>query len=350
MLKKSAYFYTIICSMIPFISHAEVFEEEYTVIEATGVEIRSNDDKIQDPNYQPEQDDDKFYLNTQRRFVLNHDTEMRYFALQEGQNPTLLFLNPSDSNTFKLTKAYQQKSVDLHIEPQLAHQVAQHELFSLMPFGKNLALFFQTQYYYTPEERRHNYALTPLFEPYDRRSSYELIEVTPQGDILHRSKFIAPSPEDGMSFGGDYLGEDEEKKDQSEYTLTYETKTPGDYDSLKPYDIHFAYVYKNGQFHQSQEKVYLTLKEYADLKRTKNIKSFEDEEPDLYGHEEDVTPTNCLDDYFVYQNKAAPLDAQWGNPWLQDSKGYAQFLKDYAKGKNYTWQKFKKNFCPPVSS
>lgn len=348
MLKKNVYFYALALSFLPFTAQSEIFEEEYTVSEAEEVYQRSDEEKIQDPDYQPEKDSDKYHLNQARRFVLNGDIEVRYYALQEGVQPTLFFLNPEDSNVFRLSKAYQQDVQHIQITPQLSHHVSTHELFSVMPLGKNIALFFQTQYYYTPEERQHNYALTPLFEPYDRRSSYELLEVTPEGKILHQAKFVAPSPENGMSLGADYA-DDDEIKAQSEYSLTYQTSTPGDYEAAKPYDLEIAYVYKNGQLHRSEEKKYLTMKDYEELKRTTQLKNFENEELDLYGYEENLQSTNCLDDYFTYQDKAAPKDATWGNSWLQGSPKYQKFLSDYQKGQSYTWQGFKQNFCPPVT-
>ena len=348
MLKKNCYFYLLAWSILPFTASAEVFEEEYTTVEATEIHLRSDEEKIQDPTYQPDQDEDKLPLNTLRRFVMNGDTEVRYYALNGGNNPTLLYLNPPDSQVFTLAKAYQQHQQEIQITPQLSHQISNQDLFSLMPLGKNLALFFQTQYYYTPEERQQHYAASPLFESYDTRSSYELIEVNPNGDILHRAKLLAPPIEDGMSIGSNYA--EDEDDDQSNKTLTYQTKTPGNYDSAKPYDLQITAVYQNGKFTQSEEKQYLTLKEYDDLKRTKIRKDFTNESIVLYGHDEDLQSTTCLDDYFTYQDRAAPKNATWGNEWLQQSPQYNKFLSDYQKGKSYTWQNFKKNFCPSTAS
>ena len=352
MQNKKYYLSALFCALFPLTVQADGSEEddeEYTVLEAIEVYQRSDQEKIQDPTYQPEKDEDRYHLNQSRRFVINHETEVRYYALREGTHPTLLFLNQPDSNIFTISQSFQQNEQQIQIEPQLNHHVSEHSLFSLMPLGKNLVLFFQTQYYYTPEERQRNYAFTPLFEPYDRRSSYELMEVNPNGKILHQVKFIAPSPEDGMSFGRDYI-EDENQLDHSELSLMYQTKTPGNYDVNKPYDIQITYVYQNGKLQRLEEKQYLSPQEYKDLKRTKKIRKFTNDDLELYGYEEDLEPTTCLDDYFVYQDKAAPKDVKWGNSWLQQSQNYPKFLSDYQKGKTYTWTSFKKNFCPPIKS
>lgn len=358
MLNKKYHLSVLFCAVFPFTVHADGSEdtsqnaeEEYTVVEAEAVELyqRSDEEKIQDPTYQPEKDEDKQDLDQMRRFVINGDTVVKYYVLGQNQQPTLFFLNAPDSNRFYLTQSYQKNRQEIKIEPQLKHNVAQQELFSLMPMGKNFVLFFQTKYYYTPEERQHNYALTPLFESYDTRSSYELFEVNSSGKILYQAQFIAPSPEDGMSFGGEHI-EEQDLNDQSKYIMTYQTKTPGDYDAVKPYNIQITYTYQNGKLQRSEEKQYLSPKEYAELKRTKKIKKFSNDDLESYRYPENFHPTNCLDDYFVYQDKAAPIGAIWGNDWLQESSNYQKFINDYKKGKSYTWATFKKNFCPPSSS
>ena len=152
-----------------------------------------------------------------------------------------------------------------------------------------------------------------------------------------------------MSFGSDYIN-NENQKDHSKLAMIYQTKTPGDYNVIKPYDIEVTYLYQNGKLHKSEEKQYLSPKEYLELKRTKKIKKFTNDDLESYGHEEDLQPTNCLDDYFVYQDKAAPQDVTWGNAWLQQSSNYQKFMNDYQKGKSYTWTTFRKNFCPPTTS
>ena len=356
MFSKKYYVSVLFFAFFPFTTQADSTEdnseEEYNVIEGVeAVEIyrRSDEEKIQDPTYQPEKDEDKQDLNQMRRFVINGDTVVKYYALGTNKQPTLFFLNTPDSNRFYLTQSYQKNKQEIVIEPQLKHHVAQNELFSLMPMGKNFVLFFQTKYYYTPEERQHNYAFTPLFEPYDTRSSYKLIEVGSTGKILHQAQFVAPSPEDGMSFGGDYINE-ENQHDQSKLIMTYQTKTPGNYDVIKPYDIQITYTYQKGKLQRSEEKQDLSPKDYSELKRTKKIKKFTNDDLESYGYPENSHPTNCLDDYFVYQDKAAPIDAVWGNDWLQESPNYQKFINDYQKGKNYTWTSFKKNFCPPTTS
>ena len=353
MSNKQYYLSVLFCAFFTFTAQSdgsdEKSEEEYTVLEAVEIYQRSDEERIQDPTYQPEKDEEKQDINLMRRFVINGENEVRYFTLGQMKQPTLLFLNGPDSNRFHLSHSYQKNKQEIIIEPQLNHHVAQHELFSLMPIGKNFILFFQTRYYYTPEERQHNYAFTPLFEPYDTRSSYELIEVDTKGKLVHQTQFIAPSPEDGMSFGSDYIN-NENQKDHSKLAMIYQTKTPGDYNVIKPYDIEVTYLYQNGKLHKSEEKQYLSPKEYLELKRTKKIKKFTNDDLESYGHEEDLQPTNCLDDYFVYQDKAAPQDVTWGNAWLQQSSNYQKFMNDYQKGKSYTWTTFRKNFCPLTTS
>ena len=77
MLKKNCYFYLLAWSILPFTASAEVFEEEYTTVEATEIHLRSDEEKIQDPTYQPDQDEDKLTLNKQKKNEINGNTEVR---------------------------------------------------------------------------------------------------------------------------------------------------------------------------------------------------------------------------------------------------------------------------------
>lgn len=56
-------------------------------------------------------------------------------------------------------------------------------------------------------------------------------------------------------------------------------------------------------------------------------------------------PSRCLEDYWVFHDKAATKNVHWGNHWLQQPKLYATFLKVYSDGTSYQWPDFRKRYC-----
>ena len=130
MSNKQYYLSILFCPFSPFTAQAdgsdENSEEEYTVLEAVEIYQRSDEERIQDSTYRPEEDEEKQDINLMQRFVINGDTEVRYYTLGQMKQPTLLFLNAPDSDRFYLSQSYQKNKQEIIIEPQLNHHVAQH--------------------------------------------------------------------------------------------------------------------------------------------------------------------------------------------------------------------------------
>ena len=94
-----------------------------------------------------------------------------------------------------------------------------------------------------------------------------------------------------------------------------------------------------------EQKVLLTASDKVFLKNPPNSINYEN-----YLDDQDVPlsveSSTCLDDYFVFKDKAAPLDVKWGNDWMQQQpKLHQQFLAEYAQGKNYVWKDFRVRYC-----
>ena len=155
-------------------------------------------------------------------------------------------------------------------------------------------------------------------------------------------QFVAPIIEDGMSFGPKW---DEDLSDYNNAILEYSTKSPGDYQTVHPYNLETRYEYKQGQLKHFEQRILLTASDKVFLKNSPNSINYEN-----YLDDQDVPlsveSSTCLDDYFVFKDKAAPLGVKWGNDWMQQQpKLHQQFLAEYAQGKNYVWKDFRVRYC-----
>lgn len=305
----------------------------------------SDEKKILDQKYNPHQDSSQQYLSNSRHFVINGQNAVHYYPLSESANPALLYTQVGNKNYFAIAQSFGTAKQPIIIKPQLQHRLKDHQLFNIQPHDKNLILIFRSRYFHTADEMARNIALNPNFKSYFYRNSYELIEVTPQGKILHRTQFTAPSPEDGMGFGPKY---DEASGDYEDSKLEYSTKTPGVYQTLNPYDIEYRYVYSHGTLNKHTEKRLLTPSERAANKIEHdgiNAENVEDEYLEANQNEQPQA-SSCLNDYWVFHDKAAAKNVHWGNPWLQKQPAlYATFLSEYSNGKTYRWTDFRKQYC-----
>jgi hypothetical protein len=211
-----------------------------------------------------------------------------------------------------------------------------------MPTDKYIALIFRTRYAYTPAELKANAEINSIYANNRYRYSYEIIEIDTNGQQLHRVQFVAPVIEDGMSFGPKW---DKDLSDYNNAILEYSTKSPGDYQTVHPFNIETRYEYKQGQLKHFEQKSLLTASDKVFLKNPPNSINYEnyldDQDTAFY-----VESSTCLDDYFVFKDKAAPLGVKWGNNWMQaQPKLHQQFLAEYAQGKNYIWKDFREQYC-----
>ena len=211
-----------------------------------------------------------------------------------------------------------------------------------MPIAQHLALIFRTRYAYTPTELKANAVMNSIYADNRYRYSYEIIEIDTNAQQLHRVQFVAPAIEDGMSFGPKW---DEDSSDYNHAILEYSTKSPGDYQTAHPYNLETRYEYRQGQLKHFEQKILLTASDKVFLKNPPNSINYEN-----YLDDQDVPlsveGSTCLDDYFVFKDKAAPLGVKWGNDWMQQQpKLHQQFLAEYAQGKNYVWKDFRIRYC-----
>ncbi len=114
---------------------------------------------------------------------------------------------------------------------------------------------------------------------------------------------------------------------------------------MHPYNIETRYEYKQGQLKHFEQKILLTASDKVFLKNSPNSINYEN-----YLDDQDVPlsveSSTCLDDYFVFKDKAAPLGVKWGNDWMQQQPNlHQQFLAEYAQGKNYVWKDFRVRYC-----
>lgn len=338
------------------ICHAELEEEIQHVVhidatldgdedESIYPENWSDEKKIRDKTYNPHEDSSQQFLSNTRYFVINGQNAVRYYPLSDAANFALLYTKVGNKNYFAIVQSYGATMQPIVLKPQLSHKLKDHQLFSIQPHDKNLVLVFRSRYFHTPAEMARNIALDPNFKSYLYRTSYELIEVTPQGKILHRTQFTAPSPENGLGFGPKL---NEQNGDYEDSSIEYTTSTPGAYQTLNPYDIDYSYVYSHGTFTKHTQKRLLTPSERAAIKHDNggvNAENMQDEYEDATA-DQAPAPSSCLEDYWVYHDKAAAKNVRWANPWLQKQPTlYALFLKDYEKGKSYTWPQFRQRFC-----
>lgn len=350
------FFALTLIALVPSICHAELEEqiEQVLYIDATldgnedasiYPENWSDEKKIRDKTYNPHEDSSQQFLSNARYFVINGQNAVRYYPLSNAANPALLYTKVGNKNYFAIVQSYGTTMQPIILKPQLSHKLKDHQLFSIQPHDKNLVLIFRSRYFHTPAEMARNIALNPNFKSYLYRTSYELIEVTPQGKILHRSQFTAPSPENGLGFGPKL---NEQNGDYEDRSIEYTTSTPGVYQTLHPYDIDYSYVYSHGTFTKHTEKRLLTPSERADIKidhGSVNAENMQDEYEQA-NMDRVPAPSSCLEDYWVYHDKAAAKNVRWGNPWLlQQPALYQTFFKDYEKAKSYTWPKFRQLFC-----
>ncbi len=341
---------------VSVLTHAELEEQVQQVLHINAYldgdednsiypENWSDQKKIRDKKYNPQEDSSQYFLGNARYFVINGQNAVRYYALSEASNPALLYTSVGNKNYFALVQSYGAAKQPIALKPQLEHQLKDHQLFTIQPHGKNLVLIFRSRYLHTAAEMARNIALDPNFKSYFYRTSYELIEVTPQGKILHRTQFTAPSPENGMGFGP-LLNEDNGEYEDS--SIEYTTSTPGVYQTLNPYDIDYKYIYTHGKLIKHTKKRLLTPSERAALKVDHdgvNAENIQDEYEEA-NKNQIPEPSSCLDDYWVYHDKAAAKHVRWGNPWLQQQPAlYLSFLSDYAHGKKYSWPQFRQHFC-----
>lgn len=305
----------------------------------------SDQKKIRDQKYNPHNDSSQHFLSNARYFVINGKNAVRYYPLSEAANPALLYTSVGSKSYFALVQSYGAAMQPIMLKPQLPHQLKDHQLFNIQPHDKNLVLIFRIRYFHTPAEMARNIALNPNFKSYFYRTSYELIEVTPQGKILHRTQFTAPSPENGLGFGPKMNENNGEYEDSS---IEYTTRTPGVYQTLNPYDIEHSYAYTHGKLTKHTEKRLLTPSERAEIKVDHggvNAENMHDEH-NKANQDRRPEPSSCLEDYWVYHDKAAAKNVHWGNPWLQRQPAlYQNFLRDYANGKTYSWLQFRQHFC-----
>lgn len=305
----------------------------------------SDNKKIGDKNYDPQQDSSQYYLSNPRRFVINNKQEIYYYPLSKGKNPVLFYHLRNHQADFALAQSYGTARQTIRLSPQLPHKLKDHQLFSIQPHGKNLVLIFRSRYFLTPAEMKRNISLDKAFSPYFYRNSYELVEVNTQGNILYRSQFTAPNPENGMGFGPKMS---EKTGEYENDVLEYTTKTPGVYQTAKPYDIEYRYEYSHGKLSKHTEKRLLTVSERAFLRDPKIGVNAENMADEYQAANKNTTPeaSSCLDDYWVFHDKAAPKGMSWGNLWLQRQSFLHQtFLKDYESGKAYSWAQFRLRYC-----
>lgn len=75
---------------------------------------------------------------------------------------------------------------------------------------------------------------------------------------------------------------------------------------MHPYNIETRYEYKQGQLKHFEQKILLTASDKVFLKNSPNSINYEN-----YLDDQDVPlsveSSTCLDDYFVFKDKAAPL-------------------------------------------
>lgn len=357
-VKTIFYFISLISSLSLntfHLAHAEIEIEEQNVIyidasidnsdNSIYPENWSDQKKIRDKKYDPLKDPSQHYLSNPRYFVINGKSAVFYYPLSETQNPALLYTNVGGKNNFILAQSYGSAKQPLTLQRQLPNQLKDHQLFSIQPKNKNLLLIFRSRYILTPTEIQHNAQLHHMFADNLYRQSYELIEITPKAKLLHRVQFIAPNPENGMSFGPKL---NEQTGDYENDSIQYETKTPGDYKTIKPFDIEHIYYYQNGQLRKNTQKYFLSVSERLALK--KNIESVDAEllEDEYKESQKGKTPepSSCLDDFWVFHDKAAPIGVNWGNPWLQkQTQLYQNFIQEYEYGKRYSWNEFRKRYC-----
>ena len=331
-------------------SFAELDEEIVTSVDASAYVVESDNpfdslddhEKIRHPQYIPEQDSLRDPLLNARYYVIAGKSPIHYYAIRTGQKPKLLYLNQPHSAVFSIGEAYAENREKITLQPQLDNTVKDHELFSIMPVAKNLALIFRTRYAYTPTELKANAAMNAIYANNRYRYSYEIIEIDTNGKQLHRVQFVAPTIEDGMSFGPKW---DEDLLDYNNVILEYSTKSPGDYQTVHPYNLETRYEYKQGQLKHFEQRILLTASDKVFLKNSPNSINYEN-----YLDDQDVPlsveSSTCLDDYFVFKDKAAPLGVKWGNDWMQQQpKLHQQFLAEYAQGKNYVWKDFRVRYC-----
>lgn len=337
------------------LSHAELEEEIQQVIyidasfddadDSIYPENWSDRKKVRSKNYDPHQDTSQHYLSNLRRFVINGSQAVDYYPLSEGKNPALFYSQRNNEADFALAQSYGAARQAIHIEPQLQHKLKDHQLFSIQPSGRNLMLIFRSRYFHTPAELKRNSAFSKSFASDYYRTSYELIEVTPKGKILHRAQFAAPSPENGFGFGPKL---DESTGEYKDNVIEYTTSTPGAYQTLKPYDIEYRYEYQNGKLKKHTENRLLTLSERAALRENKGSINAENMQDEYNASQKDSPPesSSCLDDYWIFHDKAAPKGIRWGNDWMQKQPALHQaFLSAYESGKSYAWADFRQRFC-----
>ena len=336
-------------------AHAELDIEEKNVIyinasledgdDSIYPENWSDEKKIRDKTYNPHTDSSQNYLHHPRYFVINGKNAVYYYPLSESKHPALLYTRLADMNFYALTQSYGSSKQPLNLKPQLPNQLKDHQLFSIQQHGKNLILIFRSRYVLTLAEKQHNASLHSMFADNTYRISYELIEVTAQGKLLHRTSFIAPNPENGMSFGPKL---NEKSADYDNNIIEYQTKTPGEYRTIKPYDIEHLYDYQHGKLSKHTQKYMLSPSERAALKEEYEAIDAEKMEDEYRESQRGETPepSSCLNDFWVFNDKAAPKAVHWGNPWLQQQTVlYAKFLKEYEQGISYKWPAFRQLFC-----
>ena len=294
------------------------------------------------PQYIPEQDSLREPLLNARYYVIAGKSPIHYYVIRTGQKPKLLYLNQPHSAVFSIGEAYAENREKITLQPQLNNTVKDHELFSIMPIAQHLALIFRTRYAYTPTELKANVTMSSIYANNRYRYSYEIIEIDTNGKQLHRVQFVAPAIEDGMNFGPKW---DEGSSDYNNAILEYSTKSPGVYQTVHPYNIETRYEYRQGQLKHFEQKILLTASDKVFLKNPPNSINYEN-----YLDDQDVPlsveSSTCLDDYFVFKDKAAPLGVKWGNDWMQQQpKLHQQFLAEYAQGKNYVWKDFRVRYC-----
>lgn len=269
--------------------------------------------KISIDTYDPHQDSSQYYLSNPRYFVINGQNAVHYYPLSEQANPALLYTRVGGSHYFALAQSYGTARQPIQIKAQLAHKLKDHQLFSIQSYDKNLVMLFRSRYFHTPEEMQRNITFSRSFSSYFYRSSYELIEMTTAAKILHRIRFTAPTPENGMGFGLSML---------SDEILEYTTRTPGDYQTLKPYDIEHRYEYQNGELNKHISTSFLTVSQRIALRDQKegvNMQNIEDEYRESQRNKT-PRPSSCLEDYWVFHDKAAPKNVNWA------TRGYSASL------------------------
>lgn len=336
--------------MAATISHAEIDEEIITSAEASAYAVESDnpfenldtEQKIRHPNYVPENDTLYGHLFNSRHYVIAKQFPVRYYAIREGKKPKLFYLNAKNSAVFAIADAYAENREKITIQAQLPHQVKDHELFSIMQTDKNLALIFSTRYHFTPAEKKLNAAFSSVYADDRYRRSYEIIEIDHNAKQLHRVKFIAPTIENGMGFGPKY---DEKMSEYNAKILEYSTKSPGNYQTVHPYDIETRYEYHQGKLKHFEKQVLLTASDkvfYKNPPKSLNYENYIDDQAES----DHIESSTCLNDYFAFKDKAVPRKVKWGNEWMQEQPDlHRQFLSEYENGKVYVWKDFRKLYC-----